>query len=185
MGIAHEIAKGIGKGLRSVRAGEEKIAAAKLVAARPTLELTSDAFSNGGALPRSATADGEGVAPAIRWRGVPHHARSLALVVEDPDAPLHEPFVHWLVWGLPARDDGSIDVGAASNARQGKNSKQTRGFTPASPPPGHGPHRYHFQLFAIDREIDVEDGAGRGALFDAMRGHVVAWGEIIGTYARA
>jgi Raf kinase inhibitor-like YbhB/YbcL family protein len=182
MGLAHDAATVFGKALRPVRAGEEKIAWRKLGLEGPgLLTLTSPAFTNGHALPISATIDGEGSAPPITWRGVPQAARSLVLVCEDPDAPFPKPFVHLLAYGISAMSSGAL-VGAAP--REGKNSSMKLGFAPAAPPAGHGAHHYHFQLFALDRELTLEPGEGRNALLDAMRGHVIAWGELIGTYER-
>jgi Raf kinase inhibitor-like YbhB/YbcL family protein len=106
------------------------------------------------------------------------------VVVEDPDAPLPEPFVHWIVYGLPA-NVSSLDASTMAHACEGKNSTMMTGFTPAAPPPGHGLHRYHFQVFALDAHLVLEAGPGRSKLFDAMRGHVLAWGEVVGTYERA
>jgi Raf kinase inhibitor-like YbhB/YbcL family protein len=182
MGLASNAAATVGKALRGVRAGEDKLAWRKLALSLPdTITVTSPAFSEGGQLPSSATVDGEGVAPPIAWRGVPPSARALVLVCEDPDVPFPKPFVHWLAYGLGAASEGALE-GVAP--REGKNSTMKRGFTPAAPPPGHGTHHYHFQLFALDRELALEPGAGRSALLDAMRGHVVAWGELVGTYER-
>lgn len=184
MGIAHTAVSRIGKALRPVHAGESKLASQRLGLGNLTsIVVRSDSFPNDGALPLSATSDGSGTAPHLEWLGVPASARSVAVIVEDPDAPFPRPFVHWLVYGL----DPSVSVldGAHVAGHEGKNSMMTIGFSPAAPPPGHGPHRYHFQVFALDRTIDLEPGAGRSALLAEMRGHVVAWGELVGTYERA
>lgn len=184
MGLAYEVVKRLGRVLRPVRAGANKLAAGKLGSEdNATLEVTSSAFHVGQELPRSATADGEGIPPPIAWKGVPEGARSMALVCEDPDAPFPEPFVHWIVYGIPAKD-GTLDTSALSTAREGLNSRGTRGYTGAAPPPGHGTHHYHFQVFALDTELPLHPGAGRSALLAAMRGHVVAWGDHVGTYGR-
>src|SRR5262249_53178250 len=102
MSLAHEAAVAIGKALRPVHAGPKKLAACKLggTVARP-LEVTSPAMSEG-QLPRSATKDGAGTPPTLQWSGTPAQARSIAVVCEDPDAPLPEPFVNWLVYCIPA-----------------------------------------------------------------------------------
>lgn len=147
------------------------------------LEVSSPDFGVGDQLPSYATADGEGLPPKIEYEGVPEGARSVALVCEDPDAPSAEPYVHWLVYGLPG-GDGSIDARSAQRGRQGKNSADGKGFTPAAPPRGHGTHHYHFQVFALDEDLELGEGAGRRELFEAMRGHVVAWGDLVGTYER-
>lgn len=184
MGLAQNVVRRIGRVLRPMRAGTDKLAASKLGSdENATMDVTSEAFHVGQELPRASTADGEGAPPPIAWTGVPAGARSIAIVCEDPDAPLPEPFVHWLVWGIPAKD-GALDATAMATAREGTNGKGTRGFTGAAPPPGHGTHHYHFQVFALDRDLELEDGLGRSALVDAMRGHVIAWGDLVGTYGR-
>lgn len=183
MGIAHSAAVTLGKALSPVHAGEHKLASQKLELGNLTsIIVTSDAFANGNPLPLSATIDGIGAPPHIEWLGVPPSARSVALIVEDPDAPFPRPFVHWLVYDL----DPSMSVleGVGFAGREGKNSLMRIGFTPAAPPPGHGAHRYHFQVFALDKKLELEPGVGRSTLLEAMRGHVVAWGELVGTYER-
>ena len=184
MGIAHSAAVTFGKALGSVHAGAHKLASQKLELGNLTsIVVTSDAFANGNLLPLSATADGEGTPPHLDWLGVPANARSVALVVEDPDAPFPRPFVHWLVYDLDPMV-GTIDIRHGIPGREGKNSMMKVGFTPAAPPPGHGLHRYYFQVFALDKVLGLEEGAGRSALLAAMRGHVVAWGQLVGTYER-
>lgn len=184
MGIAHSAAVTLGKALRPIHAGDRKLASQRLGLGNLTsIVVRSDSFASDGPLPLSATADGAGTPPHLEWLGVPASARSIAVVVEDPDAPFPRPFAHWLVYGL----DPAVDAldGARVAGHEGKNSMMTIGFSPAAPPPGHGPHRYHFQVFALDCAIDLEPGAGRSALLARMRGHVVAWGELVGTYERA
>jgi Raf kinase inhibitor-like YbhB/YbcL family protein len=136
-------------------------------------------FTDGAPLPAESTADGVGTPPAIEWSEAPPDAKAIALVCEDPDAPMTAPYVHWIAIGLRGTE-GKIDAAATS----GKNSKLTTGFAPAAPPRGHGVHHYHFQVFALDDALDLERGIGRAALASKMRGHVVGWGELIGTYQR-
>ena len=146
-----------------------------------TIEVKSTAFTDGGMLPRDFTSDGAGIAPPLSWSNLPAGGHSLVVVVEDPDAPTPKPFVHWMVYGIPAGVSG-IDSDHAQ--REGKNSLLSDGFTPAAPPPGHGIHHYHFQVFALDIAIDLERGAGRTTILEEMRDHVMAWGEIVATYER-
>jgi Raf kinase inhibitor-like YbhB/YbcL family protein len=166
-----------------VHAGAEKLAFHKLELDDPTLQVHSSAFGQGEALPISSTIDGEGVPPPLKWDGVPEETQSLAVVVEDPDAPMPQPFVHWLVYKIPA-DATSIEAGSPAGVREGKNSLMKSGFTPAAPPAHHGVHHYHFQVFALDAPVAAAPGAGRRELLEAMRGHVLAWGETVGTYER-
>jgi Raf kinase inhibitor-like YbhB/YbcL family protein len=194
MGVIRNVMSAAGETVRDVRAGPEKLASRKLeLSEQPSLEVTSPQFEPGQRLPQSATAQGDGpheqfverggVPPALRWSGAPQGMRSFAVVCEDADAPLPEPFVHWLVYGIPATAQ-SLDASSAHSVPEGKNSTMKTGFAPAAPPLGHGRHHYHFQVFALDSEVDLDPGAGRGDLLDAMRGHVLAWGDLVGTFER-
>jgi Raf kinase inhibitor-like YbhB/YbcL family protein len=174
----------VGKALHGVRAGDEKLAAQKLgLENRPVLEISSTDFAPAARLPEDASIEGVGIPPRIAWGEPPRGTRSLALIVEDPDAPLRDPFVHWLVYDI-GPDVRSIERHGVRNAHEGKNSMLKKGYAPAAPPPGHGTHHYHFQLFALDAPLHLAEDAGRAALLDAMRDHVVAWGDLVGTYER-
>jgi Raf kinase inhibitor-like YbhB/YbcL family protein len=186
MDLSHKAAAAVGHALKNVHAGEQKLVS-RQVSGETTraLEVTSPSFRGGGPLPLWTTADGDQIPPAIEWSGVPSSTRSLVVICEDPDAPFPKPFVHWIAYGIPAT---ARAVGGASGTRtwkEGKNSKLVVGYTGAAPPPGHGTHRYHFQVFALDREASLDVGAGRGAVIDQLKGHVLAWGEIVGTYERS
>jgi Raf kinase inhibitor-like YbhB/YbcL family protein len=185
MGIAHEAAKPVGRAAPDVRAGEDKLVSRKLAPSMtPRIAVTSTAFAHRGALPPSSTVDGDGYPPVLEWSDVPAHAKSIVVVCEDPDAPAPEPYVHWMVYGLPPSAQ-LLEPQTLAGAKEGKNSRLTVGFTPAAPPPGHGTHHYHFQVFALDVSTSrLEAGLGRSALVDAVRGHVIAWGEVVGTYER-
>jgi phosphatidylethanolamine-binding protein (PEBP) family uncharacterized protein len=87
------------------------------------------------------------------------------------------------VYGMPGVAE-DLDAQSQADYRLGQNSKLDLGFTPAAPPPGHGVHHYHFQVFALDRPVQLDPGAGRGDLLDVMKGHVTGWGELVGTYER-
>jgi len=183
MDIVHEIGVAAGSAL-GIHAGVEKLASKKLAPALlPEITVRSVAFEPDGALPISCTVDGVGAPPALSFSGVPESASSLVVLAEDPDAPLLEPFVHWLVYGIPGN---TLDVDAQTqhDYRLGTNGKSEVGFAPAAPPSGHGLHHYHFQVFALDQPLELAEGAERQALLDAMAGHVLAWGEIVGTYER-
>jgi len=146
------------------------------------LKVSSPAIAPGGAVPVRYTADGEGVSPPLAWTGAPSGAKSVALIVEDPDAPLPQPFVHWMVWDIPAGTASIAEGSAPAGAHQGKLMFVGKvGYMGPKPPPG-GPHHYHFQVFALDRPVGLADGAERAALVGAMKGHVLASGELVGTY---
>lgn len=184
MGIVHEVSVAAGHAMHGVRAGVEKLAAHKVTEdLAPSIEVRSVAFDADTALPISCTVDGVGAPPPLAFHGVPESARSLVVVCEDPDAPFPEPYLHWLVYGIPGVAE-DLDAQSQASYRAGQNSKLELGFTPAAPPPGHGLHHYHFQVFALDVPVTLEVGAGRSDVLDVMKGHVLAWGEIIGTYER-
>ncbi len=184
----------LGKALVGVRAGATKLAIMQpeLGGRFAALDLSSPAFADGGRLPPRFTADGAGVSPPLIWGPLPERTALLALLVEDADAPTPSPLVHAVLWGLPV-DAGRLAEGAivadgagvADSGDVGRNSYFGEGWLPPDPPTGHGAHRYAFQLFALDEEVD-DPGAspGRAALVRAMAGHVLAAGLLVGTYSR-
>jgi Raf kinase inhibitor-like YbhB/YbcL family protein len=184
----------IGAALSPVRAGEEKIATkdSKLAAAH-TIRIQSDAFGAGQPIPKKYAAEegGENVSPPLKWSGLPQGTVSLALIVEDPDAPMPKPSIHWLIWdlspGLPGLPGGVAKVPMPADpvgAVQGRNDAKEVGYYGPLPPRGHGVHHYHFQLFALDRKLGLGPDATREDLVKAMNGHVLAQGERVGTYER-
>lgn len=184
MGIAHEVSVAAGHALSGVHAGEKKLAAHKVAdGIAPSIEVRSVAFDADSLLPISCTVDGVGAPPPISFHGVPEEAQGLVVICEDPDAPFPEPYVHWMVYGMPGVAE-DLDAQSQASYKYGQNSKLELGYTPAAPPPGHGLHHYHFQVFALDRKLELEQGIGRSDLLEAMKSHVLAWGEIIGTYQR-
>ena len=183
----------LGSLMHNVRAGHAKLAIVQdgIVTGDARLELSSLAFADGARLPERFTADGEGVSPPLTWRGVPPGTAALALLVEDPDAPAPNPLVHAVVWNLPP-EDGSLAEGAIApdgrgaddGSDVGRNSYSQEGWLPPDPPTGHGSHDYVFQLFALDSAAAVDINPGRSALLEAIRGHVIAAGMLVGTYSR-
>lgn len=180
----------LGHALSGVRAGMEKVAIADpALSDFARLDLTSPAFADGGRLPDRFTADGAGVSPPLSWRAPPTGTDSVALLVEDADSPTPQPLVHAVLWGL-APDAGELAEGAIADdeptsATVGRNSYYRDGWLPPDPPSGHGEHRYVFQLFALDGAATKPEGAlGRSALLEAIGGHVLAAGFLVGTYSR-
>lgn len=179
----------LGERMGTFRAGSDKL----LIAQRPLrltdarLELTSSAFWDGGVLPVSCTADGDGVSLPLAWTDPPAGTAAFALIVEDPDAPSVDPFVHALIAGLPAGErqlaEGAMAPGAAPGD-VGRNTYLQQGWLPPDPPTGHGPHSYVFQLFALAEAPQVGEKPGRSALADAIEGKVLAAGVLVGTYER-
>jgi Raf kinase inhibitor-like YbhB/YbcL family protein len=168
------------------RAGDDKLAWANPdLSGNGELRITSNQFENNAPIPASYSADAGTISPPISWNGIPGQAKSIVLVVEDPDAPTPKPFVHWLAYDIePDVRSFTEGINATEGLREGKNSNLKRGWTGMAPPKGDTPHRYFFQLFALDRKLGLEDNAGRTELFNAMAGHVIARGVLIGTYQR-
>jgi Raf kinase inhibitor-like YbhB/YbcL family protein len=182
----------VGHVLRDRRAGLEKIAFNRsgLRTGQGLLQVASLAFADHAPLPARYTADGEGVSPPLHWQGVPAEADSLVLIVEDADAPTGEPLVHAIVVGLPA-EDGSLHEGAldspgheGEDVHEGRNSYFRSGWLPPDPPPGHGQHRYVFQLFALGPGDAFGKTPGRDEVLEAIGQRAVASGMAIGTYER-
>jgi Raf kinase inhibitor-like YbhB/YbcL family protein len=148
----------------------------------PDLELTSPSFDDGEPIPEKHTADGEGSSPQLRWDSVPEGTRTLALIVHDPDAPSGD-FVHWVAWNIDP-EPGELGEGAPAPG-EGTHGFGGLGWTGPSPPEGHGPHRYFFDLYALDTELDLEPGAAREQLEEAVDGHVLARAQLVGTYERS
>ena len=181
----------IGHALRGQRAGLENTAfqSVDLRAGMAQIAVTSLAFVDHAPIPARYTADGAGLSPPLQWSGVPDGARSLVVVVEDADAPTPQPLVHAIVVDLAAAD-GALAEGAlpskdhdGSGVRVGRNSYLQAAWLPPDPPPGHGVHRYAFQVFALAGG-EFDGTPGRDAVLDAIRDHGLASGCLIGTYER-
>jgi len=150
------------------------------------LSITSSAFTNGGEIPRKYTCEGEDTSPDLSWSGVPEGTESLALIVDDPDAPDPEKpqrvYVHWVVYNIPPTTHGIPEGGSlASGPVTGSNDwgKQEWG----GPCPPIGRHRYFFKLYALDTTLDLSS-ATKKDLEDAMRGHILEKAELMGTYQK-
>lgn len=156
-----------------------------------TITVTSEAFAPGQPIPKQYTGEGKDISPPLRWTGVPPQARELVLICDDPDAPSADPWVHWVIYGIsPAVDALSAGVDTAPSppvpggSRQGANSWEKVGYGGPMPPPGHGVHHYHFKLYALDTELELAAGLDKASVLEAMSGHILAEGELIGTYER-
>ncbi|MFZ0314712.1 MAG: YbhB/YbcL family Raf kinase inhibitor-like protein [Candidatus Korobacteraceae bacterium] len=147
--------------------------------------LTSSAFAPGAAIPEQYSCKSADTAPALEWSGAPANVASFALIMDDPDAP-GGTWVHWVVWNLPAAAQ-SLPQGVPKHeqldngARQGKNSFRKTGYNGPCPPAG-ASHRYFFRLYALDGKLDLAAGASRSQLDAAMKGHVLAQAEYMGTF---
>ncbi len=154
------------------------------------LTITSTAFVDGGEIPSLHTCEGANTSPPLAWSGVPEGTRSLALVVDDPDAP--DPraptrtFVPWVLYGLPAGAGGLRTSVPAQDlppgARQGLNDRRATGYVGPCPPIGR--HRYFFKLYALDTELPELEPPTKATLEKAMHGHVLDKAELVGTYQK-
>lgn len=143
------------------------------------LRVSSDSFKPGGSIPSRFTCDGNDINPGLDIGDIPMEAKSLALIVEDPDAP-GGTWLHWLVWNIPIthhiRENGNPGV-------QGMNDFDRCSY--GGPCPPSGTHRYFFKLYALDSLLNVKEGAGRSEVEKAMRDHIVGYGELSGVYHRS
>jgi Raf kinase inhibitor-like YbhB/YbcL family protein len=145
------------------------------------MELTSTAFGSEESIPRRHSCEGEDLSPPLAWSEVPEGASSLALIVDDPDAP-RGTFTHWLAWDL---DPGSGGLGEGESApAEGRNDFGETGYRGPCPPPGHGPHRYVFRLHALEQELPLEPDASKAELEEALAGRSIEVAELMGTYER-
>jgi Raf kinase inhibitor-like YbhB/YbcL family protein len=143
------------------------------------MTLTSPAFPAGGEIPAKFTCNGQSASPELRIAGTPPGAKSLALIADDPDAP-GGVFTHWLVWNIDPQTTRWGENSVPAGALQGTNDFSKRGYGPPCHPSG--THRYIFKVFALDRPLDLKAGAGRAEVEGAMRGHILAQGELIGRF---
>ena len=145
------------------------------------MKITSTTFAEGGDIPSKFTCDGADTNPALRFEWAPAQAKSLALIVDDPDAPSGL-FTHWLVWNIEPKAAVIEENSAPSNAIQGKNDFGKPGY--GGPCPPSGTHRYFFKVFALDRQLDLPAGSKRAQLDAQMRGHIIGQAELMGRYSR-
>ena len=152
-----------------------------------TIQLASSAFLEGAPIPAKYTCDGQDISPPLKWRDVPQGTKTLALICDDPDAPVGT-WVHWVLYGLP----GSVvelpeglptTENLPNGAKQGLNDFKRIGYGGPCPP-GKSPHRYFFKLYALDTELNLPAKAAKKDLLRAMEGHILGEGRLMGTYKR-
>jgi Raf kinase inhibitor-like YbhB/YbcL family protein len=156
------------------------------------IEVTSPAFEDREPIPGTYAAEQENISPPLAWSQGPENTRSYVVMLEDPDADEDPPFVHWTMYNISA-DQTALPEGVPGQPRlvlpegalQGRNDRGSTGYTGMKPPPGDPAHDYHLQVFALDRALELPHGASRAELLDAMQGHVLAAGELVGTYRRS
>lgn len=151
------------------------------------MQITSTAFEQGAEIPSQYTADGDDVSPELYWSEAPEATKSFVLIVHDPDAPRPGGFTHWVVYDIPPETnhvgDNVPDTERVSGlGMQGKNDAGKIGYMGPAPPSG--THRYFFRIYALNTMLDLNVRATHKDVTDAMRGHVLAQGELMGTYER-
>jgi Raf kinase inhibitor-like YbhB/YbcL family protein len=152
------------------------------------IAITSTSFAGNGTIPTKHADYGEKISPALSWT-VPPSAKSLVVIVEDPDAKEPKPFVHWVLYNLPPSFaalpeavPGAPRLPEFGGALQGRNSRGTIGYFGPRPPKGDPAHHYHFQVFAVDAMLELDPGATASVVVAAMNKHVVGRGELVGLY---
>jgi len=150
----------------------------------PTMQLTSTAFKEGAPIPASHGYENENLSPPLKWSDVPEGVKSFALICDDPDAP-RGTWVHWVRLNIPAETQelksapgGKVDL---RGVVQGKNSFKELGY--GGPAPPSGTHHYHFKLYALDRLLDLKEGATKDDVVKALKDHIVAQGQLMGTFS--
>jgi Raf kinase inhibitor-like YbhB/YbcL family protein len=148
-----------------------------------TFRISSPAFSQGATIPTRHTCSAENVSPPLVWSDPPEGTRSLALILDDPDAP-GKVWVHWLAWNIPSSQKGMPEGVSDVPFVLGTTDFGKPGYGGPCPPRGHGLHRYFFRLYALDAELALPRGASRPQLDQAMAGHVLATAETMGRFSR-
>lgn len=151
------------------------------------MKLTSSAMVHGAPISRKYTGDGEDLSPPLAWEGAPAATKEFLLICEDPDAPTPQPWVHWVLYGIPANARSLPEGTSAAIGIEGRNSWQTgriAGYRGPAPPKGHGIHHYHFRLYALDAELHLPPRQDKEATVHAAQGHVLEVAELVVTYER-
>jgi Raf kinase inhibitor-like YbhB/YbcL family protein len=147
------------------------------------IEVSSPAFKAGATIPKRHTGEGKDVSPPLEWSSLPQRTKEIAIICDDPDAPTQKPFVHWVAYKIRAVRRG-LPEGSTQEVLEGTNDFGEVGYDGCMPPRGHGVHHYHFNVYALDTELDAVAGLSKDELLEAIEGHVLDEGELIGTYER-
>ena len=157
-----------------------------LVLGETTMNLTSSAFTHQGEIPRVYTCEGKDISPALAWSGLPAGTQSLALIVDDPDAPIGT-WVHWVLYNIPPTATGLAEgissAGLPAGTKEGLNDWKRTGYGGPCPPKGR--HRYFHKLYALDTMLPDLGRANKAKVESAMQGHILAHTELVGTYQKS
>ena len=151
------------------------------------IQLSTSAFTEGSSIPAKYTCDGDDISPPLKWSGVPQGAKSIALICDDPDAPVGI-WVHWVLYNVSSTvaelpEGVPTSEVISGGARQGINDFKRIGYGGPCPPRGN-PHRYYFKLYVLDIELSLKPRAAKKDVVSAMQGHILAEGQLMGTYKR-
>lgn len=151
------------------------------------ISISAEAFKEGDMIPAKFTCDGKDVSPSLTWKGIPSNTKSITLIMDDPDAP-RGTFVHWVIFNIPAGTEKLPEgvprnLTLADGSFQGMTDFGRAGYGGPCPPPGK-PHRYYFRIYALDTRLNLKPGAVRTDVENAMSGHILAKGELMGKYRR-
>ena len=148
------------------------------------MKITSNAFQEKEFMPALYTCDGRNVNPRILFDAVPVETKSLALIMDDPDATCGKTFTHWIIWNISTDTKEIAENSLSYNAVEGETDFGKIGYGGPCPPKGAAPHRYFFRLYALDKTLDLHSGASRAQLEQAMDGRIIEKAEYIGLYDR-
>ena len=152
-----------------------------------TMQLTSTAFTNGGAIPKQYTGEGDDLSPQLRWKDAPNNTQAFAVICHDPDAPLVSTngtygFVHWVLYNIPANANELPE--GCQEYTAGKNNFGNVGYGGPMPPNGHGTHQYYFWVLALDKDLKLSAGLDMWELLAKIEPHVIGMNRLVGTYQR-
>lgn len=153
------------------------------------MKISSPAFKDNDFIPSKYTCEGRNINPALIIEGIPENAKTLALIMDDPDAPMGT-FVHWVAWNIVLADEIQEGIPKESTVnhpislKQGLNTAEKTGYMGPCPPVGHGVHHYHFKLYALDTDLNLPENTKKEDLLKSMEGHIIEETELIGLYKR-
>lgn len=190
--MLEHLPKVVGHMMEGIRAGAEKAVfnETEFAVAPVTIRVTSEAFEDEGTLDVRFTNDGIGISPPLAWDNIPEDTSTVVLIIEDVDSPTPTPLVHTIAWNLPGQDGWLPEGGLPSkaspddNVAMGLNSFLKPQYLAPDPPPGHGPHHYYFQVFALREPLAIENHPMLHTVVKAMGGKVMARGLLVGIYER-
>ena len=159
--------------------------------AATSFTITSPAIAREKPIAKKYTGEGADVSPPLEWKNAPKGTKEFALICDDPDAPMAEPWLHWVIYGIPASvtnlPEGKPGKSLSSGSpgiREGKNSWGRTNYGGPLPPKGLGPHRYFFRIYALDMKLNLPAGADKKQVLFAIKGHILGKAELMGTYER-